>query len=75
MFKNERKVFKKYYDYFDKNTHTAKNGLAYKNNKSEDDKAQTAMSKLGSLLAKEGFKSSSYQQQRISVDSLLNALK
>ena len=75
MFKDERSVFKKYYDYFDKNTHTAKNGLDYKNKKSEYDKAQTAMSKLGSLLAKEGFKSSSYQQQRISVDGLLNALK
>lgn len=75
MFKDERSVFKKYYDYFDRDTHIAKSNSAYKEKKAAYDKAQNAMSKLGSLLAKEGFKSSSYQEKRIEVDALLNALK
>ncbi len=75
MFKDERSVFKKYYDYFDRDTHIAKSNSAYKEKKAAYDKAQNAMSKLGSLLAKGGFKSSSYQEKRIEVDALLNALK
>ena len=74
MFKDERSVFKKYYDYFDKDTHIAKSNKAYKEKKAAYDKAQNAMSKLGSLLAKEGFKSSSYQEKRMEVDNLLNDL-
>lgn len=74
MFKDERSVFKKYYDYFDRDTHIAKSNKSYKENKATYDKAQNAMSELGSLLAKGGFKSSNYQEKRIEVDKLINAL-
>lgn len=74
MFKDERSVFKKYYDYFDQEKHIAKSNLDYKKNKATYDKTQNAMSELGKLLAKGGFKSSSYQEKRIEVDNLLNEL-
>lgn len=74
MFKDERSVFKKYYDYFDRDTHIAKSNSAYKKNKISYDKAQKAMSDLGRLLAKGGFKSSNYQEKRIEVDNLINEL-
>lgn len=74
MFNDERSVFKKYYDYFDRDTHIAKSNSAYKKDKATYDKAQNAMSELGRLLAKGGFKSSSYQEKRMEVDNLINAL-
>ena len=74
MFKDERSVFKKYYDYFDRDTHIAKSNINYKKNKAKYDKAHDAMSELGSLLAKKGFKSSSYQEKRMEVDNILNDL-
>lgn len=75
MWEDERSVFKKYYDYIDKKTKLPKNNNHFKEHAADYQKAQKAMSELGSLLSKEGFKSSSYQEKRIDVETILKALK
>lgn len=75
MWEDERSVFKKYYDYVDKETHLAKNRDHYKENKAAYDKAQKGMSELGKLLSKNGFKSKEYQEKRIEIEGILNSIK
>lgn len=75
MFKDERSVFKKYYDYVDKDTHLPKNNNHFKEHAADYQKAQKAMSELGSILSRKGFKSTEYQEKRAEIEAILGNLK
>lgn len=75
MWKDERSVFKKYYDYIDKDTHLPKNNDHFKEHAADYQKAQKSMSDLGRILSKEGFKSTSYQDKRAEIETILGNLK
>lgn len=75
MWKDERSVFKKYYDYIDKDTHLPKNNDHFKEHAADYQKAQKSMSDLGRILSKEGFKSTAYQDKRAEIETILGNLK
>lgn len=75
MWKDKRSVFKKYYDYIDKDTHLPKNNDHFKEHAADYQKAQKSMSELGRILSKDGFKSTAYQEKRAEIEAILGNLK
>lgn len=71
MWKDERSVFKKYYEYIDKDTKLPKNNNHFKEHVEDYKKAEKAMSALGKLLSTRGFRSDAYQEKRIEVEAIL----